>query len=387
MKDEISAARRKKRRRRRLRRFFSFILVVVLVIAGFTVADTVTKTTFSDIGDFFTVLFKGGSYPVSLGSGLPLQAEPMTMSYAVLTKHELLTYSSSGGRLLQMSHSLSSPCIATANNRVALYSVGSRDVSVYNRTGHLNDLRAGYAIVDVGVANNGAVVLLTQGERWACHLEVYRGGDNDPAMTWNGVSGFPLAAAIRPDGKVAAAARVSASAGGVVTIIAVIDLHSKQELYECTVPDLVTYMFFDGQALIAVTDRDVVRVSGKEKIDASYDFGRVPLLAVAHDNGPVAVALGDNNRPDVNTVTVLDKNLNVQCRIEGVGAVRDMVLSGNRIYVLGDRIISEYNMRGSLLRRYETDTDTLMVLDINGIIAFQPDSANRIQVHIKEEEE
>lgn len=387
MKDEITAARRNKRRRYNLKRFFWFIVVVVLIIFSVSVANAVTRTTFLDIGDFFTVLFKSGSYPVQLGSGVPLQTEEMAMSYAVLTQTELRTYASGGGRLQQVNHSLAAPCIATSNTRIVLYSVGGKDALVFNRSEQLAALRAENVVVDAAVSNNGTVILLTQSDRYACHLEIYKGGSFEKLMTWNGSSGFPLAACIRPDGRLAAAARVSASAGGVVTVIAVVDINGKEELYQCTVPELAAAMYFEGDTLIVITDREITRISASGELAGTKDFDMMPLLAVARDKGPVAVALGDNNRPNINTITVFDKNLNVQCHIEGCGVVRDMVISGNRIYTLGDRVINEYNLRGELLRRYETDTNTKRVLDVNGIIAFQPDTAKRITTPIKGDEE
>lgn len=385
MKDEISAARRKKRRRYNLRRFFWFIVVVVLIIVSVSVANSVTKTTFLDIGDFFTVLFKGGNYPVSLGSSIPIQASKMSMSYAVLTKNELMTYSSGGGQLLNVAHSLPAPCISTSNSRVVLYSPGSRDIYVYNRSSLLAELRADYAVVDADVANGGTLALLTQSERYACQLDIYKGGSYEKLMTWYGASGFPLSAVIRPDGRTVAAARVVASGGGIATVIAVIDINGKAELYECIIPELVNYMFFDGDALIAVTDREAFRIDRSGQLQQKYDFGHMPVLSIVRDNGPVAVALGDNSRPAVNAVVVLDKNLGEQCYIKDCGAVRDMYITGNRLYILGDRVISEYNLRGELLRRYETDTDTVMVLNINGIVAILPDSAKRINTYIREE--
>lgn len=385
MKDEISAARRKKRRRYNLRRLLWLVVVVVLVIVSISVAQGITRTTFLDIGDFFSVLFKSGSYPVQLGSGAPLQAERMSMAYVVLTKNELMTYSSSGGQLLSAPHTHTAPCIAASSTRVVLYSVGSRDVTVYNRTEQLAEIQSENTVVSAGVANNGTVVLLTQSERYACQLDVYKSGGYTRTMVWYGEKGFPMHAVIRPDGRLAAAARVRASGGAVATVVAVIDLKDGRELYECEVPDLATDLYFDGEALLIVTDRGVLRVGADGAVAAQVDFGMVPLLSVARANGPVAVALGDNNRADINTVVVLDKNLNEQCRIEDCGVVRDMYVTGNRLYILGDRVISEYNLRGKLLRRYETDTDTVMVIDINGIVAIQPDSAKRVNTYIREE--
>jgi hypothetical protein len=390
MNDEITAARREKRRKVRLKRFFVFFIVLVIVLGSVIAANSVTKTTFADIGDFFVTSFKGGGgYPAELGTHIPIQIERMSMAYAVITKTELLTYSSRGSNLMTVNHGYLNPCIDCAGNRILLYNAGNRDISVYNRSGNIISFKTEYVIIDAKVAQDGTVAALTQSERYSCQLEVYKNGRYEKLLTWYGdTSAFPIGTYLNDRGSLVAVARVFAKGGSIYTKLAAIDTGNLNEIYEIEFEGMALNAYFDGDSIVVVTDCAAYQISRSGEIKQSYEFPEMPILSIAKDDSTnISIAFGDNHQPAVNKIIILSRTLSELCVIEQCGSVSDMYMSSNRLYVLGDRVVSEYDMNGKVRDRYEAPHETLAIIEFNGIIAILPDRAERLKTPIKEEEE
>lgn len=396
MSDEITAARRKKRRKVQARRFFWFLVALVVIFGAIAVVNSVTKTTFLDIGDFATTLFKGGGgYPVVLGEHAPIQAERMSMAFAVLTPNQLLTFSSGGARLMEADHSFLNPCIAAAGNRLVLYNASSRDVEIYNRSQYIAGFKTEYAIIDAAVAEDGMVAVLTQSERRACQLEVYRNGDYKRLFTWyDGSAGFPTGVYVDEKSATVAVARVITHDGRLYTLLTSIDISSasvgsdavKAENYEIEFEGLTLAAYFDGENLIVATDQAGYLLDGAGNITASYEFPHESILRVARNQGKgLAVAFGDNLQSAINSVVILSRNLKEQCVIHNCGLAEDMVLTSTRLYLLGGGRVSEYDTQGNLKKQYEVPYNAFAMLELNGLVVILPDQAIRPNKTISQE--
>jgi len=381
MSDEITAARRKKRRRYNLKRFSVFTVALVVVVVAAMVVNAVTKTTFLDIGDWFTVVFKGGGgYPAELGDNVPLQVERISMSYAVVTEKQLLTYSSSGARLLDVTHGYLNPCIDANENRILLYNAGSRDISLYNRSRLISEFKTEYGIINAKVANDGTVAVLTKSDLYTCQMEIYRNGTYDRLMTWKGYNGFPFAVYIKDDGSAAAAIRVVARGEGLCSIITSVDFNKKAEQFEVEVNDLVIGAFYDGGNLVVITDRAAYVYNKEGHVGTSYKFPDVPVLSLAVDDSQnISVAFGDNHQNAVNRIIILAKSLKEKCVIEECGAVKGMYMDAGKLWVLGERIVGEYDLNGKLKQQFATGANTVAIFDLNGLIAVMPDRVERLK--------
>ncbi len=385
MQDEISAARRKKRRKYQLRRATGFLIALIVIVAAVFIADSVSKTTIADIGDFIAVFFKQGSYPSPLGSTSVLDAERISMAYAAITEDELIVRSSNGAAVMDVQHRFLNPCMAARGNRILVYDGGNRSFAVYNRSKLLTEQKTEYVIIDGSVGRGGTVALLTESERYSCQLEIFENGRYNNTMTWYGSGGFPFAVQVRDDGRRVAVARMLVSGGKLQTMLTVLDINTKKEVYESIVDGLAIKMIFDGDNMVVVTAETVYALDASGQVKKTYELPTMLVLAVTSDKGPVVISMGDNLLVSVNRAIVLDRALNEMAVIENAGMVRDQYISGNRLYILGNHRISEYSLRGELLARYKVGADAFHILDINGLVVLEQQYAVRITRDQKEE--
>lgn len=380
-KDEITAARKRKRRKYNMKRTARFLAALLLMLIAVVAANTFTSTTFRDIGDFFSATFSAsGGWPAALGESEPLQSERLTSAFAVVTSDELVVISRSGARLLDKTHGFVAPFIAASDNRIALCNRGSRDVRVYNRSRELASFSADGAIIDAALSGDGTLALLTESERYTCELSIYQNGLYERSMTWKGASGFPLLAALSPNGERAAAVRVSVAGGSLGSTVTVIDARREKELYSVSVEGTVLKLILGNDGgFCAVSDTQAVRVSSSGETTASYGYGGKPLLASSEDGNRLALVFGDNSRPAVNTCAVLDRNLAETSLITDCGIVNALDVSGDRLFVLGRGQLAVYSASGELIKVYNTDIKAQNIVEFSSIIEILPDRAQRAE--------
>lgn len=375
MDDEITRARKKKRRRYNAKRTLRFIFALLAVLIALVLVSSFSKTTVRDVGDWFKTAFSlSGGYPAALGSSAVLQTQEMSLSCAFLTDGELIVLSRNGERLLSDEHGFVAPFIVARSNRVMLCNRGSRDVRVYNRTGLLSELKTDNRIIDAAVSDTGDFIALTESDRYMCELALYKNGSYENTMTWKGAEGFPALCAISSGGSCAVAATVSLGSDGVYTIFTVIDLASEKEKYSVRSLGLTVRAFVDDDgSLLSVTDTEAVRFSSSGEISNIYDYGGKPLIFVARDKGTrTALAFGDNKSSTVNSVTVLSASAKPEGDIIGCGLIKDIYVSNDRIYILGDGTMTVYASSGEQIKVYTSDTKALKITEFSSIIEVLP---------------
>ncbi len=380
MNDEISVARRRKRRKYHIKRFGIFAAVLALVVLGMFVANAVTQTTFRDIADFGATLFAGGGgYPAELGDSKPIKVCEMSMAYAVLTEDELIIRSGRGAHLLTCGHSHVSADIAACGNRLALYNLGSRDVTVFNRTREIASFRTDNPIIDGAVGGDGAVALLTESERYYCQLEIYSNGLYEKSMTWYGSGGFPLMCELSYSGSKAAVGCVMTDGGLIVSEINIIDIATGTQLSGSRIKGLILGMrvFPDG-SVIAVTDEGAYALESDGSVVNSVDFEGVPVLYMTFGDRSLAVAFGSNNKPAANYIVFFGEGLTELFRAESCGRISDLYIVSGYMYTLGDGEVMRYNSAGEADSRYTVNRNAFKLLNYYGIIVLRPDLATRI---------
>jgi len=298
---------------------------------------------------------------------------------ALVTSDSLLTFTAGGSSLMSVKHGYLLPCIDAAGSRLVLYSARSRDISVYNRSKQLVSFKTQYSIVDAAISAEGTLVILTESERYPCQMEVYRNGRYEKALTLLIANGFPMGVYISDNGTHAVAVRLRTEGGELHSLMSVLDIRSEQIIYEQQVAGIALQAYFIGGVLFVITDTGIYRLSADGSIESSRMFTGLPVLAITFDGiQNIAVAFGDNTQSSINYVSVYSRTLEERGHIALGAKLSDMFMSGERIYLLSDGCIEEYDYNGTARRTFETPQNTCSIIYIDGIVAVLPDRMIRI---------
>jgi len=373
--DEVTAARRKRRRKYHLRRLYALVAALAVIFMAVAVLGRINLFTFRGIGDSFAVAFaKNEGYPVMLESAKPLKLLQLKRSVAVLTERELLVKGNRGSELLRVSHNYSYPSMQSCETRVLLYDSGNRTFSVYNRTSHLFSGESEYPIVAGGIASDGTAVILTRGDRTVSQLRVLSGSNYSTLFLWQGAKGFPLGCGITENGKEAYVSTLFAEKGGLGTSFTIIDIAKKEQRAEIKLSGVAMRVYESASKYIILTDKGVYLINDKNEVEASYSFSRMPVIGASKEGGLIAVAFGDNQQPDINFVTILTEKLALVKTIENIGAVDDIYMTSDKLYLLSAGRINVLLPDGEQVETYETELKAGKVFLVgNRVFALLPD--------------
>ena len=382
MEDEITKARKARIKKVRKRRTAWFLTALCLVLAAVILANTITTTTFKDIGDFFSALLVASkSYPVEISEAHPRQVEQLSLSYAVLTEKEMKVFSDRGNELQTYEHGFVSPLISASGNRIALFNSGGKEIKIFNRTKEIATVKTDYTIVSAEVSSYGTLAVLTTGDRYLSGLEIYGNGKYERLMTWYGSKGFPLMVKMQNMGNKAAVATISSVNGEIVSTVTAIDTAAAKELFTCDVTGLAVKLWYDSNGYITlVTDEQTVVITSKGEIKYTFGYGDAPLLFASCDEGRnIALCFGDNQRPAINTLTVLGSNLTEKYTAPSVGEVKDVYINGSGVYLLGDGRATRYSLSGEVVSTYEADGEALRLVVCGRILTVLPDRIEKVK--------
>jgi len=377
-RDEITAARKKKRAKYRLRRIASFSAAVFILALLFCLLSLLTPTTFSDVADSLKVTFSfGGKFPVTLSDSVPLQVETMDGAFSVLTEGELMVFSDSGKQLLREAHSYSDAEIDSGESRLLLFNRGNKEALVFNRTSKLFEAHTERPIIDAAIAANGTLLVLTESDRNTAEMLVYERGGYENLVTWYCSYGFPYAVFASDDGTKAAVFAAEMDDTGLYTDVYIISLSDCKEIAKIRVESLAVDCFFEDSRIAVLSDKELYSFTIKGEVKGTYSFAELPLLSSELQQGKLlAVACGDNSRTGINEIHVFSSGRHeLMFIVSGLDAIDDIYTSKDRVYVLSEDEVLEYNIRGELVETYSVDSDTVHIIFDRGLIGYMPNAA------------
>ena len=381
--DEISRARKAKRRRIRRKRTLTALGVFCAVLVAILIAGMYSDTVPLDIKDGFRSVFSMGRFPADIGEAAVSEYAVSGRSLSLLTDKELRVLAGGGAQLLNAQHGMANAGLAAGRNRITVYSRSGRSLRIYNRSELLAVHTLQHPIISAAVSGSGKVAVLTQGEEYTCELHVFN-KNTTPRFSWYGTEGFPVGV-YASSGDTAAVISVKSEQGRLLSIVTLIDLSARKEKATLSAEGLVLHCAVESDSVVLVFADRAERINADGRQSAVYDFAGRPLLSVSQAEGSsIALAFGDNNRSEMNSVVVLGKRLQEQGVVEFKQPVSSIWLDSDRLYILTRGSLYSYAYNGTLRESYDTDSAAYAVADLGGPIVLQPQNAVKLTKERKE---
>ena len=329
-----------------------FVLIVIFSI--------LTPTTFKDMSDSLKVFFaRSGNYPLTYETGMIIEEKQMKNAEMIISRGSLVCISDNGGLLLRDTYNMSDPYLITGDTRAAVFDRGNKEARIYNRTSVMLKLTFDYPIIDADMSANGTFAVITESDEYTAQMECYSKASYAKTMTWYCAYNFPYAVFLNDAGSRAAVCAAGMDSDGMFTSVYCIDTGKASELFNVRVEGLVISLkYYSNYGIILFTEDAAYRVTSKGEIQKTVELDGIPLVGLAdRDSSLFAVGFGSNNIPDINSVKIFDQNLEVLGEINDVGYISDMYLRRNRLYILGDGVVSLYEISGTPGNRYSVPSN------------------------------
>lgn len=321
-------------------------IILITIIVAF---EIFTTGVFEYINNSLALFGGGFGYPVSLSSDGLHDVVNKDNYYITVTTNSINGYNKSGKELFKYQHGFEMPVIKTSSSRFLLYNQGGTDYSVYNLKNNLKTGNTDNAILGAYICKNGNYVIATLSNSYASELTVYNERHNI-VYQWFCADYTINDVVLSADGKKLAVSAFTSRDGALHSKIFVLEYNSATPINTLEFSGEMIYALGSsfGSGFYAVFDNSIKYYNFKNL--KSKEFTTDSSIAYFRNNNKYGIVVSRREaNKNANNITVLNKKGVQKATFEFNNFVNDIAIKGNYIYILSDRMIYLYNVKGELL--------------------------------------
>ena len=352
---DIHALERLKAKRHR-RKILQGAILVLALAGGIAYATGFFSASMAVLGDAvdtaYLLMSRGKGYPADLPVSGFLQSAAVGSCTAVLGDNDVVVLSSSAKESLRVQHGYASPCLTTGKARLCIYNRGSTELQVLSRTRSLFSKKFDKEILFASMSPGGVLAVATKSERYLAQVTVFNTGFQE-IYTWYSASDYPSSVTFAQDNRRFAVVCPKAENGALGSVITLLDTRKSDVVCQISAPGslAVKLKYLPGNELLVVYDNMCAvynSETGEEKARYSYD-GRSLLYANAEKGKNMALVFGNESKTSLNEAVVLSSSLQEVCNVPYGKGIYGLVLTRDRLYLMGEASVDAYNLKGEAL--------------------------------------
>lgn len=165
------------RRKKRLSGFLKK-LILLAVIAGILIVLLNVLEIFKgkDINEMIglkTEESQSQDFPIIIKNEQMVDFVTFSNNVGVLTKANVLIYSSNGKKTNNFLHGYTNPVIKESNKRVMTYDRGGNKLRVDSASASIGEIQTKFSILTAQISKSGNVAVVTSHDRYPCEVQVY----------------------------------------------------------------------------------------------------------------------------------------------------------------------------------------------------------------------
>lgn len=299
----------------------------------------------------------GRAFPIHISTVNTLYDGSYGDGFYVLSDTDIELYDSAGVCKLTKEHGFTSPAI----------SVGEYATIVYDRSGTGCIFIKKYKVVSEGeskdgnfltaASGNGKKAFAVRSADATSSLYVTDRAGND-VFIWNCAYEHIISVALSDNGKYVASASVGAVDGDVVSTVHIFGFDYSEELYSHTFEGeaVLKIKYLSGKLLYIFTDGGIYTVKGNKELTTvkTYYSSEFGFYSDA-DNGVSALALTKYGGSNLCELYVCGKRGKELFSKEIEADVSDVHTNGKYVFLLADKSVLVYNLKGELLNEIKSD--------------------------------
>lgn len=350
-----------KKRRLTVLGVFSAVLTFIVVFAL-----CLPTGLFEFFENRFALIGAGSGYPVSISSGGALISTVQGKShYIAVTAASIDGYNNNGKMLFTYPHGYEYPVIEQSQERFILYSLGENEYSVYNLNKRLYSGTAENKILAAAIAENGTYAVASQSDSYSSQVTVFD-KNNKQIYKWMCADFIVNNVVLSPDGKRLAVSVFNTQAGKYLSKLYVLGYDSATpiNLFEYQDEMIMSLSTAASSSFYAVFEDSVTFYKWKDLSNTSVSTDKKVFFARNNKNYTVLVNANEANKTD-NEIIVLNGKGVQQTDFAFSEEIVDIAIRGKYIYILSDRMIYIYNVKGESLDSVSCDFGVKRILPIS----------------------
>ena len=378
----ISPILRRRQRRRRIAASVVILLIAVFMAVGSGLLST-SIAMMGDVTDSISLYLNrsGGGWPASTGIRTPTQVEPLAGGFVEMDSKDVAIYSAYGVKIRTIQPGYARPALAVGNTRFVLYNRAGTELTVQSRTRQLYSKSFSNAIMLCAMAQNGALAVVTESDRYAAEVLVYDASFSGDPFTWKLTStdGTPIALAFASDNHRFAAATVAAKDGQLCTAVRMMNTNADTAgpVYMADTGSVILKLkWLSSSRVLAVFDTYTAIINAGDATElARYDYGGATLQSVSVSGRSTALLLAVHGGNDLVT---LDDSLNQLAKVSA-GQAKSISSTATAVYLLTATGVERYSYDGTHNWTNELGATPQAVIDARETLLFTSGTAEVLE--------
>ncbi len=361
--------------RKAIVRTFAVVMVFVLVAVVYINRETLSPNNMVEVlEELFAGSGTGGGFPVEIGKNNALEFERLGNNMALLNSTSFVIISDSGKELVNRQHSFNDPRMKIGNRRALIYDCGAKGLILESRTKTQIPFEAENNIITADIGPDGTIAVVTESNKYLSEMTVYARdfflNNYKKLFKYNSSEYYIIDVAIRPDGKGAALATVSAQEGQIKSCVLVFDFSNsepvgKQEF----LGTMLLSVCYTGNTIYAVADNMACSIRPDGKLIEKIDFESSALSGFCADSGSgIAIATTSLSGQSQSKIYSFNDKGGEVGSAEIEASVRSISTNSNYIVILTPSNIIIYDKKCRQINQLEIDSDATSVVVVGNRI-------------------
>lgn len=360
-KEELERIRKKRFRNRRIK-----IMLSILVIAGALLVFYILSNSRCEY-----YVYKDSTNTEDNGA---ISYETFAEGYLKYSSNGIEYQKQFGRAQWNVALSYAHPFLTKSNSYAVLGDKGENTLMLFNKNGRVRELKLKYPLLQATVSNQGIIEVILEGTS-SNYIQVYGKNGKLIADMRSSIdeTGYPVTAAISPDGTQLAASYYSIDGSGSKTTIAFYDLSRQLQSDDVTLKGGFDYegmiipkiSFIDNSTVAAFGNKATYfyNIEDTPKIKKEIKFNQ-EIQSVFENENYIGYVLDNSNNPEKGKYILKVYSKKGTKKLE-----RKLNMNYNSIAIWGKEIIAVQenectilNMRGNILYQGKLEGDTIEMI-------------------------
>ncbi len=326
-------------------------------------------------------LFGNGGYPVSLSSGGTLISTVQGKNYYIaVTAGSIDGYNNNGKSMFSYPHGYEYPVISRSQERFIVYGLGEKEYSIYNLNKQLYSATANNKILAAAISDNGYYAVATQSDSYSSQVTVYD-KNNKQVYKWMCADYIVNNVELSPDGRRLAVSVFNTQEGKYISKLYILGYKSATpiNLFEYEDEIILSLSTAASDSFYAVFDSNITFYKWKDLSNSTVITDKKVFFVRNTKNHTILVNANEANKAD-NEILVLNSKGKQKTKFIFSQEIIDIALRGNYIYILTDRKIYIYNVKGDALNTVTCDFGVKRIVPISsfGVATFTDNNIKKV---------
>lgn len=364
----------KKRRR-------TSIMLIGAIVVFIVVFALCVPTGLFEFFENRIALIGSGRYPLSISSGGSLVSTVQGKNhYIAVTASSIDGYNNNGKKMFTYPHGYEYPVVSQSQERFIVYGLGEKEYSVYNLNKQLFSFTADNKILAVAISDNGTYAVATQSDSYSSQVTVYD-KNNKQIYKWMCADFIVNNVVLSPDGQRLAVSVFNTQAGEFLSKLYILGYKSATpiNLFEYDDELIMSLSSAASGSFYAVFEDSITFYKWKDLSNTTVTTEKKVFFTRNSKSYTVLVNANEANKAD-NEIVVLNGKGKHKSKFVFSKEIIDVALRGKYIYILTDRMIYIYNIKGEELNSIACDFGVKRIVPISsfGIATFTDNNIRKV---------